>query len=786
MAEMLNTVNVPDAFQPQFQKAQEYVSKYFGLKTEDPTNGTIEIFGERYILVRAASMSVDFFDTMRRLYGDKSPDEANAVTRSILFDIAHAIGKMDARNFHQKMGVSDPIERLSAGPIHFSHTGWAFVDISEDSRPSPDENYCLIYDHPFSFESDAWLRTGRKSDFPVCVMNAGYSSGWCEESFGISLVASEVMCKAKGDDACRFVMAPPSKIEQRIEEYMQRDTDTSSPVEMLQIPGLLQRKWMEDKLAQSEDNYQTIFNQVNDAIFLHEPNSSRIAGANNRACEMLGYTREELLRMEVGQISSGATSDNTEEARRLVRKAATEGPQVFEWHFKHKTGGLFWGEVNLKQARIMGRDLVLSVVRDITERKTAETALLEAKAQAEHANEQLQHAIVNMELLAERAGSANEAKSRFLASMSHEIRTPMNAIIGFADILAGDNLTKDQKDKVNIIRSSAQGMLELINDILDFSKIESGRIDIEQTNCSAREIVTTVENMMSPTANKKGISLEVSYDENLPERIVTDSVRLRQCIMNLVSNAVKFTQQGIVRIQAVTETIDGRQHITFHVIDTGIGMTPEEMGRIFEPFSQAANDTTRRFGGTGLGLSITKRLVGMMEGELTVKSEPGEGSTFSLSIPLVTGESETPAQNRSSLTGDKPGEQDKQFDGRILVAEDVYTNQLLIKAILGKMGFEVVIAEDGQEAVEKALSETFDIILMDMHMPRLNGIDATKQIREAGSATPIMALTASLASSDRQKCIAAGCNEYLSKPIDRAELTETLHRYLKSPAGSNC
>src|SRR3972149_5649857 len=211
--DMLNTVAVPEQFEPIFQKAQEYVSTYFSQKKEDASTGKIEVFGQRYILVRAASMSVDFFDTIKGMFKDWGEEKASEMARILLFDVAHAIGKMDARNFHQRMGLQHPIEKLSAGPIHFSHTGWAFVDISAESKPTADENYYLIYDHPFSFEADAWEKSGKKSSSCVCTMNAGYSSGWCEESFGIPLVASEIMCRAKGDEACRFIMAHPSKIE---------------------------------------------------------------------------------------------------------------------------------------------------------------------------------------------------------------------------------------------------------------------------------------------------------------------------------------------------------------------------------------------------------------------------------------------------------------------------------------------------------------------------------------------------------------------------------------------
>ena len=257
----LRTVSVPEQFAPIFLKAQEYVRRYFADRTEDPEKSSIVIHGERYILVRAASMSVEFFDLVTSLYADKGPLEAVAVAKNLLFDIAHSIGRADARAFHLKMDVNDPIERLSAGPIHFSYAGWAYVEIFPESNPTPDDNYYLIYDHPFSFEADAWLRIGRRADFPVCVMNAGYSSGWCEESFGVALVAAEVECQARGDRHCRFIMAPPGRIEAHLERYLEqhgsaaREHRGSGRAQVI-IPEYFQRKRMEDELRASHEQLE--------------------------------------------------------------------------------------------------------------------------------------------------------------------------------------------------------------------------------------------------------------------------------------------------------------------------------------------------------------------------------------------------------------------------------------------------------------------------------------------------------------------------------------------------
>jgi len=258
----LDTVSVPEEFRPIFSRAQQYVEQYFSQRVEDPRHSSILISGERYILVRAASMSVEFFDLVTSLYQDKGPEEARKVASNLLFDVAHAIGKADARSFHDKMGVTDPIERLSVGPARFSFSGWAFVEILPESHPSPDQNCFLIYDHLFSFESDAWKQHGRKVEQPVCVMSAGYSSGWCEESFGIRLVAVEVECQAMGDAHCRFVMAPPEKIEAHLERYWQ--SSQTQPKQARHagaggsgtVPEFFQRKRMEEELRKSHSEME--------------------------------------------------------------------------------------------------------------------------------------------------------------------------------------------------------------------------------------------------------------------------------------------------------------------------------------------------------------------------------------------------------------------------------------------------------------------------------------------------------------------------------------------------
>jgi len=250
-------VEVPEELEETFRTAQDYVRKYFSRWEQDPTRARIEFSGERYILIRAASMSTEFFDLVSSLYRDRGPRNARLAAHGFLFDVAHALGKADAASFHERMGVTDPVEKLSAGPVHFAYAGWARVSILPESTPSPDEDYFLTYDHPDSFEAEAWLESGKKPDFPVCVMNAGYSSGWCEESFGIPLVAAEVTCMAMGDQSCRFVMAPPSRIQEHLEAIQPRGEARGwSGWGRLEVPEVFRCKRLEDELARARDELE--------------------------------------------------------------------------------------------------------------------------------------------------------------------------------------------------------------------------------------------------------------------------------------------------------------------------------------------------------------------------------------------------------------------------------------------------------------------------------------------------------------------------------------------------
>jgi signal transduction histidine kinase/CheY-like chemotaxis protein len=413
-------------------------------------------------------------------------------------------------------------------------------------------------------------------------------------------------------------------------------------------------------------------------------------------------------------------------------------------------------------------------------------ALEAANADLSAGNQLLMAAMEKAQQMAKMALVASEVKSEFLANMSHEIRTPMNGVIGMVNLLLDADLTPSQREFAKTIKISADALLSIINDILDFSKIEAGKMTFEKISFDLTQTVKNINELMTPQAEGKGLSLSHSIRQDTCTYLAGDPTRLRQILLNLLSNAIKFTQQGKISLEIapISETGD-EVELSFSVQDTGIGMSEEAQKKIFQSFMQADNSTTRKFGGTGLGLAICRKLVELMGGTIKVTSDLGKGSNFSFTLPFAKQNSDAvpqPAHKTQTIAFPILPE-----GFRLLLTEDNKVNQMVAKQVLKKLGYTTDIASNGLEAVEAWQRNKYDIILMDCHMPEMDGYQATRKIRELEAEqnikpTQIIAMTASAMTGDREFCLAAGMNDYTTKPIDRHALGAALKKALTPEA----
>lgn len=498
---------------------------------------------------------------------------------------------------------------------------------------------------------------------------------------------------------------------------------------------------------------------ANDSIFLSDRNG-RITWVNDAFTRITGYTPEKAIGQRAGDLLNGPRTDQ-EKITQMIENLRKGKPYRGEIRNVTREGRDIWIETNQVPVLDAGGQVetVVAIERDITDAKRHARDLARAKEHAE---------------------MGARAKAEFLANMSHEIRTPMNGIIGMADLICETPLNKDQRLYSETIRASAQGLLTIINDILDLSKLDAEKLVLHPVDFDFRAFLDELMLLFRTQANEKDIDLRLELDRAVPLHIHADETRLRQLLINLIGNALKFTETGSVVVTVASREDKRGTLLDISVQDSGIGIAPEDLEDIFQRFSQAETSNTRRFGGTGLGLTITRMLTELMGGKIGVTSRLGEGTCFSLSVPVGAPHRPAPSQPEAEVD---PLRLETLRGKRLLVAEDNRVNRLLVQKYLTGLPLELSFAHDGREAVDKTRSETPDLILMDMSMPQMNGIEAAREIRGSNGITQpiIVALTANAFASDRTACLEAGMDGFLTKPIRRSELLNELMRYCGTP-----
>ena len=510
------------------------------------------------------------------------------------------------------------------------------------------------------------------------------------------------------------------------------------------------------QLGTEKQKYQTLFESNTDAVVILDDRG--FIDCNPATLSLFGMDSvATFLSTPISQLGTPLQANGLsahEHARLAIREARARGHATMDWQGRRDDGSVFAAEIALHAMELEGQQVIQAIMRDVSEQRAAEAAKEAAR---------------------EAALAMAQAKSEFVANVSHEIRTPMHGILGMSGLLLKTPLDGRQREYVATLKSSAESLLTIINDILDFSKIEAGKLSIEQVPFSPGALVRGVAALFQARALEKNLTLRLTLPDDVPAALAGDPTRIRQILLNLVDNAIKFTHVGEVELSARFVSAPEGIGCQFRVRDSGIGMSEETQSRLFQAFSQADTSTTRSYGGTGLGLAVSSQLAELMGGQLTVDSALGTGSTFTLSLLLPA--SDLPL-------AELPAAPSVQLHGRVLIVEDHPVNQKLLAHQLTEMGLEHALAESGRHALEMLAADDYDLVLMDWQMPEMDGLEATSEIRRmAGPArhVPIIALTANASDGFREACLSSGANDYLSKPYTETALAALLAQWLTKP-----
>ena len=515
--------------------------------------------------------------------------------------------------------------------------------------------------------------------------------------------------------------------------------------------------------------YRTIVEQCADAVVVIDRDQI-IRFANPAASAIFGYEHDGLLGRPLEVMLPTRFRSAHHSLVHWFEASPEEARFMGErWRVLHglrADGEEFPVDVSIVKADVDGARYFVAIVRDMSDFRRQERHLRDAMLAAE---------------------AASISKSAFIANMSHEIRTPLNAVMGMASAMAACDLTQDQRGYVETIREAGETLLDILNDVLDLSKIEAGITDIEIRDVDLASLIGGVEALWMPRAQAKGLSLVARHDPRAPAVVKTDANRIRQILNNLIGNAIKFTDEGSIEVGTETrEGSGGEAAIRFFVRDTGIGMTGEQMQTVFDRFVQGDESPKRRHGGVGLGLAISKNLAELLGGEIGVESRPGDGSCFWFTVPATPGSAAATASEGPTGTADR--DRLREHPLRILVAEDNKINQRVITVLLGSLDCRVTVVETGREALDAVSDGTYDVVLMDIQMPEMDGVEATMAIRALDdpekAAVPIVAVTANAMAGDRERYLKSGMDAYISKPIESAGLVDAITRCVRPGIGS--